>query len=245
MRVLKVIHDQKPAVRPDTNERTAARGVLFDECNLIPLLYVSKYNYHKLPGGGLETNENPEQALRREALEEIGCQINLQKPLGQIIEYRGLWDMKQISEAYLGTITAKGSPQLTPKENDEGFVTVWLTLEQALETLSNDQPQNYEGLFIQQRDLIFLKEAQRVINSQKSESSHLASKKTKSSAKGTLRTDIKPGLKVAIVLKKDQPTGKLTEGTVKDILTSSREHHRGIKVRLQDGQVGRVQQIFN
>ncbi|HPN15071.1 MAG TPA: YwbE family protein [bacterium] len=73
----------------------------------------------------------------------------------------------------------------------------------------------------------------------------MASKKTESSAKGTLRADIKPGLKVAIVLKKDQPTGKLTQGTVKDILTSSREHHRGIKVRLQDGQVGRVQQIFN
>lgn len=245
MRVLKVIHDQEPAPQPDTNERSAARGILFDEFGMIPLLYVSKYNYHKLPGGGLEVNENPEQALKREALEEVGCKIEPKQPLGRIIEYRGLWNMKQISDAYLGTITAKGSPQLTPKENDEGFVTVWQTLEQAIETLANDQPQNYEGLFIQQRDLAFLKEAQRVINRQKSESSHLASKKTESSAKGTLRADIKPGLKVAIVLKKDQPTGKLTQGTVKDILTSSREHHRGIKVRLQDGQVGRVQQIFN
>ncbi|GAA0189872.1 YwbE family protein [Fulvivirga kasyanovii] len=61
---------------------------------------------------------------------------------------------------------------------------------------------------------------------------------------GTNRKDIRPGLKVAIVLKKDQRTGKLTEGIVKDLLTKSPTHHRGIKVRLQDGQIGRVQQIL-
>ncbi|MBU0597538.1 YwbE family protein [Patescibacteria group bacterium] len=60
---------------------------------------------------------------------------------------------------------------------------------------------------------------------------------------GTNRDDIEPGLEVAIVLKKDQPTGNLTYGFVQDILTSSATHHRGIKVRLTDGQVGRVQFI--
>lgn len=58
-----------------------------------------------------------------------------------------------------------------------------------------------------------------------------------------IRDNIKPGLKVKIILKKDQPTGNLTEGIVKDILTNSRVHHRGIKVRLEDGSVGRVAQI--
>lgn len=58
-----------------------------------------------------------------------------------------------------------------------------------------------------------------------------------------MRDNIKPGLKVLIVLKKDQPTGILTEGIVKDILTNSKIHPRGIKVRLTDGQVGRVQKI--
>ncbi len=61
---------------------------------------------------------------------------------------------------------------------------------------------------------------------------------------GTLRQDIYPGLEVDIVLKKDQPTGKLTRGIVEDLLTGSAEHHRGIKVRLEDGQVGRVQEII-
>jgi len=60
----------------------------------------------------------------------------------------------------------------------------------------------------------------------------------------TNRSDIKPGLRVKIVLKKDQPAGDLTEGVVKDILTSSPNHPRGIKVRLEDGQVGRVQVIL-
>lgn len=61
---------------------------------------------------------------------------------------------------------------------------------------------------------------------------------------GTIRANIKPGMLVLIVLKKDQRTGTLTEGIVKDLLTSAPKHHRGIKVRLQDGQIGRVQEIL-
>ena len=58
-----------------------------------------------------------------------------------------------------------------------------------------------------------------------------------------IRSDIKPGMTVLIVLKQDQPTGKLTKGIVKDILTRSPTHPHGIKVRLQNGQVGRVKEI--
>ena len=60
---------------------------------------------------------------------------------------------------------------------------------------------------------------------------------------GTKRADIKPGLKVLIVLKKDQSTGKTTEGVVQDILTNSPTHPHGIKVRLQSGEIGRVKEI--
>jgi len=60
---------------------------------------------------------------------------------------------------------------------------------------------------------------------------------------GTNRANIRPGLKVAIVLKKDQATEKLTEGVVKDILTNSAIHPHGIKVRLISGEVGRVKEI--
>lgn len=61
---------------------------------------------------------------------------------------------------------------------------------------------------------------------------------------GQQRSDIRPGKRVEIVLKKDQRTGKRTVGVVKDILTSSAFHSRGIKVRLEDGQIGRVQEIL-
>lgn len=61
---------------------------------------------------------------------------------------------------------------------------------------------------------------------------------------GTIRTNIRPGLKVAIVLKKDQATDKLTEGIVKDILTNSATHPHGIKVRLVNGEIGRVKEIL-
>ena len=60
---------------------------------------------------------------------------------------------------------------------------------------------------------------------------------------GTNRAGIKKGSRVSIVLKEDQRTGKLTEGIVKDILTNSPVHPHGIKVRLEDGQVGRVKEI--
>ncbi len=63
-------------------------------------------------------------------------------------------------------------------------------------------------------------------------------------SEGTRRANIKAGIAVKIVLKADQKSGKLTEGVVKDLLTNSSIHPHGIKVRLEDGQVGRVQEII-
>jgi uncharacterized repeat protein (TIGR03833 family) len=62
---------------------------------------------------------------------------------------------------------------------------------------------------------------------------------------GTDRKDIKPGLKVNIVLKEHQRSGELTEGVVKDLLTKSSFHPHGIKVRLESGDVGRVKEILD
>ena len=61
---------------------------------------------------------------------------------------------------------------------------------------------------------------------------------------GTRRSDINKGSRVSVVLKKDQRTGKLTEGIVKDLLTNSAAHLHGIKVRLESGEVGRVKAIL-
>ncbi|MFA6807737.1 MAG: YwbE family protein [Eubacteriales bacterium] len=61
---------------------------------------------------------------------------------------------------------------------------------------------------------------------------------------GQIRSNIQAGIVVDIVLKEDQRTGKRTRGIVKDILTNSQKHPRGIKVRLADGQIGRVQEVI-
>ncbi|MFO7829991.1 MAG: YwbE family protein [Bacteroidales bacterium] len=61
---------------------------------------------------------------------------------------------------------------------------------------------------------------------------------------GTIRNNIKPGMEVSIVLKKDQRTGKLTKGIVQDILTKSATHPHGIKVRLTTGEIGRLKEIL-
>ncbi|WP_060825598.1 YwbE family protein [Sulfurospirillum cavolei] len=61
---------------------------------------------------------------------------------------------------------------------------------------------------------------------------------------GQQRSNIKKGVRVQIVLKEDQRSGKLTEGVVKDILTNSANHPHGIKVRLESGEVGRVKEII-
>jgi len=61
---------------------------------------------------------------------------------------------------------------------------------------------------------------------------------------GTNRANIRPGIRVAIVLKTDQRSGKLTEGIVKDVLTNSQHHPHGIKVRLKSGEIGRVKEIL-
>lgn len=63
--------------------------------------------------------------------------------------------------------------------------------------------------------------------------------------KGQIRSNVPVGTTVDVVLKKDQRTTKLTRGVVKRLLTNSAVHHRGIKVMLEDGQVGRVQAIIS
>ena len=62
---------------------------------------------------------------------------------------------------------------------------------------------------------------------------------------GKKRSDVKPGLEVNVILKQDQRSGKKTRGIVKDLLTNSATHPHGIKVRLEDGQVGRVCEILS
>jgi len=72
----------------------------------------------------------------------------------------------------------------------------------------------------------------------------MTNQNSKAKSQNPNRSEIKKGLQVFIVLKQDQRSGKLTEGTVQDILTKSATHPHGIKVRLESGEVGRVKEII-
>ena len=74
--------------------------------------------------------------------------------------------------------------------------------------------------------------------------SHRIEERQSEAMNGQNRKDVKPGLTVEVVLKQDQRTGKRTRGVVRDILTKSSQHPHGIKVRLETGEVGRVQEII-
>lgn len=152
--------DLKPEAIEKFKVRRAARAVVFDQDKNIGVLYIGKHGYHKLPGGGLEGEENISAALRRECLEEIGCDIETFGELGEIIEYRDKFSLKQHSYCFIANLVGtKKSPDFTQGEIENGFSIKWLPLENALELLLNDQPEEYEGKFIQIRDSLFLKEA--------------------------------------------------------------------------------------
>lgn len=162
MRLLKTIQfkDLNPEDISGLEIRRAGRAVAFDSAGNIGILHVSKRNYHKLPGGGQEGDESIESALKRECLEEIGCDVEPFSEVGEIIEYRDKWSLKQHSYCYLANVMGdKGEPDFTPEEKDSGFEIKWVTIEEAIRLLENDSPTDYDGGFIQIRDSSFLKEA--------------------------------------------------------------------------------------
>lgn len=169
MRIIKTIRDidfgfniETPAVY---RERKAARSVVFDENKKIALLHVTKKGYHKLPGGGIEKGEDVRVALERELLEEIGCYAGNVQELGIIKEYRNKSELHQISYCFASNLIGeKGTPNFEESEIADGFVPVWLSLEEAIKTLERerDRCNDYEGKFIRLRDLTFLKEAEKI-----------------------------------------------------------------------------------
>jgi 8-oxo-dGTP diphosphatase len=165
MQLLKEIRDKGPeADAMCTETREASRAVAQDADGRIPILFVGKHGYHKLPGGGIEPGETREEALAREMKEETGCAIEIIGEVGSIVEYRTDWNIRQISYCYLGKILSKGEVEFDEGEIRDDFRLVWMTLDAAIATLESDRPDSYyDGGFIRERDLYFLKEAKRLL----------------------------------------------------------------------------------
>lgn len=163
MKELKLINPENALEEEAANYRVreAARAIVVDEDGMIALLYVSKEHYYKLPGGGIENGEDKIAALRRECREEIGCDVEVAGEVGVIVEYRKIFNLKQISHCYFAKIKGQKSvPSFTDEEVDQGFQEVWLPYEDAKRAVGENKATNMEGsAYIVARDSAFLEEA--------------------------------------------------------------------------------------
>ncbi len=143
--------------------RAAARAVAINSEGKIAIMYVGNSNYYKLPGGGIEGRESLGETLKREMLEETGCEIGVVSDLGYITELRRE-SLLQISFCFLVNIVKiVQEPQLTDREKEGGFELRWLDFDQAEKLISASPIMRFQGVkSINKRDLRFVQEARKV-----------------------------------------------------------------------------------
>lgn len=143
------------------NFRYGARGIVIREDGKIALLNKVNKNVYKLPGGGIEDNELPEETFEREILEETGCIIKIIDKLGITLECKSLIEFKQISHIFISKVLEDTHKlELTPKEKEEGARLVWVTPKEAFNLinecynciLSSNKNNSYSGKFVALRD---------------------------------------------------------------------------------------------
>ncbi len=147
--------------------RHAARAVVVNADGKIAMLFVAKENYYKLPGGGLEENEDQVIALRRECQEEIGTDVEVISEVGIIEEYRKFDRLHQISFCYLAKPV--GQPVATAytlEEQESKFRAVWLSYEEAIQGIHEHVAHWIEGNeYAIPRDSTFLVEVKKLLHS--------------------------------------------------------------------------------
>lgn len=151
--------DHAELLGSDYTVRKSARGIVLNEAGEMATQYLKTYTYHKLPGGGVDPGESIEEALRREVLEEVGCDCEIMRELGMTIEYRNEQTLLHISYGFVAKVVGEvGEPKLEEGEIEEGQETLWLPPSEVLEKMKNDTPGKYEGHFILEREKAFLEE---------------------------------------------------------------------------------------
>ena len=142
----------EPKEMKDYRLRVAARGIVMREDGKIAIQNKSNKNEFKLVGGGMEENEDPTIAFKREVLEEAGCEIEIIEKLGTTEEYKSLQNLKQVSNIFVSkVINDIHKLNLTEKEKSEGAKLLWVEPKEALKLITDcyDKllPSNYDDVY--------------------------------------------------------------------------------------------------
>ena len=117
--------------------RLGARGIVIRDDGKIAIFNKTNKNEYKLPGGGIENDETPEEAFKREVLEETGCIVEIIEKLGITEEYKCQSNFKQISNVFYGKVIEDTKQlHITQKEKDEGAKLLWETPQKALKLIT-------------------------------------------------------------------------------------------------------------
>ena len=137
-------------------ERLAVRAIVKNDKNEIIIIHAKKENYYKLPGGGIEGNEDHATAVQREILEETGCVVRMEgECIGVVEEWR--IGLHQFSHCYVATLVEDtGKTALTEEEMGDGLVHEWVDFGRVLEVMKGVEPGSELGRFIQERDIFFV-----------------------------------------------------------------------------------------
>lgn len=154
--------------------RIAVRAVLLNEKNQIALMHIAKFDAYKLPGGGVDDEENLEKAFKREVLEETGYSCEITSELGFVVEERGkrndrvnfdLDEMIQVSFCYLAKSLEFVGIDLTEEEAEKGFELVWIdSVDKAIELIKKSYKDIEDAKFMCLRDDSILRRVKEIMN---------------------------------------------------------------------------------
>ena len=142
----------EPVEMKDCKIRIASRGIVMRDDGKIAIQYKTNKKEYKLVGGGMEENEDPQTAFKREVLEEAGCEIDITSQLGIVEEYKSLQNLKQISNIFIAKVTKDlHKLNLDRGETIEGAILLWLEPREALQLITD----SYDKLIPSEFDDIY------------------------------------------------------------------------------------------